>query len=334
MMYKVKGIWKAFTVRLSRIPPFFVEDSPYWVVHFFISCTDRAKMGTLTHIIQSFKGEHALVTKQLGNHTTINGNEIYYEYYENKSAKQTFVLLHGFLSSSFSFRKMIPLMAANYKVVNIDLPPFGKSGKSHQFKYSYENMAETLIQLLENLHLGDVILVGHSMGGQICLNIAHQKPSIVKQIVLLSSSSYLPRMKKAMIYSSYLPFFPFYVKKYLEKSGLEANLQNVVYNQKMIDEEMRQGYMEPFLHNEIFRALSRMIRDREGDLDEKVLKTINTPCLLIWGSHDRVVPLSIGKRLKEDLPNSKLVVINDAGHLIPEEKPSQVMSIIVEHLQN
>ncbi|MDQ0270897.1 alpha/beta fold hydrolase [Cytobacillus purgationiresistens] len=265
-------------------------------------------------------------------HTAINGNEIYYEFFKNDQASQTFVLLHGFLSSSFSFRRMIPLMTKKYNVLIVDLPPFGKSGKSIRYKYSYENMANTLILLLEKLNVNKVILAGHSMGGQISLNIAYLKPELVELTVLLCSSSYLPRMKKPLIYSSYLPFFPVYVKRYLGKSGLEANLQNVVYNREMIDEEMRQGYLEPFLHNEIFRALTRMVRDREGDLDQQKLRSIQTPCLLIWGEHDRVVPLSIGKRLKEDLPHAELVVIPEAGHLIPEEKPQEVMSVIEKYL--
>ncbi|WP_373566122.1 alpha/beta fold hydrolase, partial [Klebsiella pneumoniae] len=60
----------------------------------------------------------------------INGNEIHYEDYQNKSAKETIVCLHGFLSSSFSFRRLIPFLNNHYHVLSIDLPPFGKSGKS------------------------------------------------------------------------------------------------------------------------------------------------------------------------------------------------------------
>ena len=75
------------------------------------------------------------------------------------------------------------------------------------------------------------------------------------------------------------------------KSGLRRNLELVVYNQKLIDDEMMKGYLQPFLDENIFRALTRMIRDREGDLSVEQLQQIDTPCLLIWGDHDRIVPV-------------------------------------------
>ncbi|WP_026585073.1 alpha/beta fold hydrolase [Bacillus sp. J33] len=258
----------------------------------------------------------------------INGTDVYYEYYKHESSRETLVLLHGFLSSTFSYRRLIPLLKTQFNVVSMDLPPFGKSGKSRQFVYSYKNLAKTVIQLSEKLGFEKVTLVGHSMGGQIVLYVAHSKPDLVDQAVLLCSSGYMKRMKPHMIFSSYIPFFHLYVKLYLQRSGVKQNLKNVVHDHSMIDDEMLFGYLSPFLEDDIFRALTRMIRDREGDLPPAALKKIETPCLLIWGEHDRVVPLHIGKRLNKDLQNSKLVVINDTGHLVPEERPEDVLKHI------
>ncbi|CAM3462238.1 alpha/beta hydrolase [Aeromicrobium ponti] len=258
----------------------------------------------------------------------INGTDVYYEYYKHESSRETLVLLHGFLSSTFSFRRLIPLLKTEFNVVSVDLPPFGKSGKSSQFVYSYENLAKTVIQLSEKLSFEKVTLVGHSMGGQIVLNVAHSKPELVDQAVLLCSSGYMKKMKPHLIFSSYIPFFYLYVKLYLQRSGVKQNLKNVVHDHSMIDDEMLYGYLSPFLEDDIFRALTRMIRDREGDLPPAALKRIETPCLLIWGEHDRVVPLHIGKRLNNDLKNSKLVVLKDTGHLVPEERPEDVLQHI------
>jgi pimeloyl-ACP methyl ester carboxylesterase len=268
------------------------------------------------------------------NEKEVNGINIYYEYYQGAETQKTIVLVHGFLSSSFSFRRLIPLLKKDYNVITVDLPPFGKSGKSKKFIYSYENMAQTVIQLIEGLGLTQVTMIGHSMGGQICLNISYLRPDLVEKNILLCSSSYLKRSKSSLILSSYLPFFYLIVKLRLIKSGVKRNLQTVVYDQKMIDDEMMFGYMQPFLEEDIFRALTRMIRDREGDLSVSVLKKINIPCLLIWGEHDRVVPLSVGHRLHRDLGNSKLIILKDTGHLVPEERPDQVYNHIKRFIQN
>ena len=254
----------------------------------------------------------------------INGINVYYEYYRHAHSNETIVLLHGFLSSTFSFRRLIPLLNQDFNVISVDLPPFGKSGKSKHYIYSYQNIARTVIGLVEDLGINKVTVIGHSMGGQISLNIAHLRPDIAQKAVLLCSSAYLKRSKLPLIVSSYIPFFHWYVKLRLIRSGIRYNLQQVVYDHSLIDDEMMFGYLQPFLEEDIFKALTRMIRDREGDLPSNALKQIDTPCLLIWGEHDKVVPLKIGNQLKKDLKHSRLVVLKNTGHLVPEERPEDV----------
>ncbi|MBU8880744.1 alpha/beta hydrolase [Bacillus sp. FJAT-29790] len=263
---------------------------------------------------------------------TINGTKVYYEHYRHESSQETVVLLHGFLSSTFSYRRLIPLLINEFNVISVDLPPFGKSGKSKSFIYSYENLAHTVIQLVEKLGGQNIILIGHSMGGQITLNILHFRPDFVKLAVLLCSSSYLKKSKLPLIFSSYIPFFHLYVKLWLKRSGVKNNLRQVVYDHSLIDEDMEQGYLVPFLEDDIFHALTRMIRDREGDLSVETLNGIETPCLLIWGEHDKVVPLSIGERLNKDLKNSELIVLKETGHLVPEERPEEVLMYIKQFM--
>jgi pimeloyl-ACP methyl ester carboxylesterase len=258
----------------------------------------------------------------------VNGANVYFEHHQHPAATETFVLLHGFLSSTFSFRRLTPLLKEKYNVISIDLPPFGNSEKNNRFIYSYDNLANTVIALLDHLNVSNVHLTGHSMGGQIALNVMKKAPSLVEKGVLLCSSGYLKKMKWPVMMLSHIPFFHLYVKLWLTRSGIRNNLENVVHDSKMIDDEMMFGYLKPFLEDDIFKALTRMIRDREGDLTGNDLRNIQTPCLLVWGEHDRVVPLSTGHKLKQDIPNSRLVVLEETGHLVPEEKPEEVLKHI------
>ncbi|MFT4413001.1 alpha/beta fold hydrolase [Fredinandcohnia humi] len=260
----------------------------------------------------------------------VRGIQVHYELYKTSNHKPVLVLLHGFLSSTFSYRRLIPLLQKEYTVLSIDLPPFGKSEKSTRFTYSYKNIASVVIDLISSLQFKKVTLVGHSMGGQICLYIAKQKTDLVDKIVLLCSSGYLKRMPRSLIYSTYLPYFHYIVKRKLERQGVKHNLLNVVFNHSLIDQDMINGYTEPFLDNRIFMALTRMIRHREGDLTPQDLHTIEHPVLLIWGEQDRVVPLSVGKQLHKDLPNSTLITIKNTGHLVPEERPE----IVFKHISH
>ncbi|WP_308302474.1 alpha/beta fold hydrolase [Peribacillus deserti] len=262
----------------------------------------------------------------------ILGNEIYYEYYPHPQSTTTILLLHGFLSSTFSFRKLIPIAARDYNILSVDLPPFGNSGKSSSYIYSHKNHSKMIIELLKSLEINQVILTGHSMGGQTCLNIMKDAPELAAKGVLLCSSGYLKRSKASLIFSSRLPFFHVFVKRLLAKTGVERNLQNVVFNHALIDQEMVDGYMQPFLNNEIFKGLTKMIREWEGDLLSEDLKQIETPCLLLWGEHDKVVPPEIGRRLHEDLPNSTLRIFEGIGHLLPEEEPEKVYTSMKEFI--
>jgi len=260
---------------------------------------------------------------------TVGNIDIYFEQYRSNSSHQTIILLHGFLSSSFSYRKLIPYLTSDFNIITVDLPPFGQSGKTYRYTYSFENIARSIIELIEAKGLQSICLIGHSMGGQIALQLANIRPDLVQRIVLLCSSGYLPSFPRKMKALSYLPFFSLGVRHYLAKSGLEKNLKKVVYNQELIDDAMRQGYLQPFTEGrQIFRALGRMVRDKRVDLLKEDLQKIHTPCLLIWGREDKVVPLKIGKRLASDLPNANLVILNDTGHLLPEEKPAEVASYI------
>lgn len=257
---------------------------------------------------------------------------VHYELYnfEPTRSKPAYVLIHGFLSSTFSYRHLIPLLAQHGTVVALDLPPFGRSEKSTRFTYSYRNLANIVIRLIEHLQLSNVILVGHSMGGQISLYVSRLRSDLIAKTVLLCSSGYLSRFNLPLIYSSYLPFFHLCIKNSIARKGVRYNLLNVVHDEDLIDEEMMQGYAAPFYDNRIFQALTRMIRDREGDLTSHEIQQIKTPSLLIWGEEDRVVPIKIGHRLHNDLENSRFIAYEKTGHLLPEEKPQHVYENIME----
>ncbi|MEH7156254.1 alpha/beta fold hydrolase [Neobacillus drentensis] len=269
----------------------------------------------------------------LAGHHPVNNINVYYEFYPNQKSEKTFVLLHGFLSSTFTFRHLIALLKEEYQVLSIDLPPFGKSQKCNRYVYSYKNLAKTVINLTESLGLKNMTFIGHSMGGQIVLNILHMTPGIADKAILLCSSAYLKRSKMPLILTSYLPYFHLFVKYWFARTGVKKNLQDALYNHSIINDEMINGYLQPFLQDEIFVALTRMIRDREGDLPVEILNQIKTPCLLLWGDHDKSIPLDFGKKLNKDLTNSELIVLKDTGHALPEERPIEVYEYIKSFIE-
>ncbi len=266
----------------------------------------------------------------------VNGIELYYEFYPREQAEKTLFCIHGFLASSFSFRTIIPDLADEYAICAVDYPPHGKTEKSRNFTYSYKNIAKTLTGLIRKLELENVVIVGHSMGGQIGLHMLLEEQNLFEKAVLLASSAYLKKARKSLVYLSYLPFSHRLIKrKLIQSGGVEGNLKQVVYDHSIVTDEMINGYLEPFIQNDdIFYTLSKFVRDREDDLSPGELAKIYIPILLVWGEFDKIVPLKVGKRLEEDLPNAKLTVFEKTGHLIPEEKPEETVRLIKKFLKN
>lgn len=254
---------------------------------------------------------------------------LYCEYILND--KPPILLIHGFASSTYTFRRIIPFLQKQYSVIAVDLPGFGKSEKSTSFIYSFQNYAKLMIECIHQFGYSNTHIVAHSMGGQIALNMALIAPEKINKLVLLCSSGYLKRAKKFLILTSYLPYFDKFVHYHIQRKGIKHHLRNVFFDQTLINDELIQEFGKPLNDKGFYKALIRLLRHREGDLLPKQLRDIHVPTLLIWGEEDRVVPVEVGQRLVSDLPDAQLITYEKTGHLITEERPELVFNNIMMH---
>lgn len=247
---------------------------------------------------------------------------IYCEY--KLDDKPALFLIHGFVSSISTFRKMIPLLSKHYSIIAIDLPGFGNSEKCTNFIYTYENYGKLIAACIDYFNLERVSLIGHSMGGQIALHAAKIVPEKIDKLVLLASSGYLGKASMIKRYSSYLPFSEIVAKFVVHKKTVPDYLKNVLYDHTFITDELTEAYSLPLQDKKFYKSLLRLLRYREGDLPSEQLKLIQNPALLIWGKEDRVVPITVGLQLKQDLPNSNLITYDRTGHLLTIEQSEAV----------
>jgi pimeloyl-ACP methyl ester carboxylesterase len=247
------------------------------------------------------------------------------------NGKPPILLIHGFVSSVYTFNRLMPLLINNFSVIAIDLPGFGRSEKSKTFIYSFANYAKLIDECLQYFKLKNVTIIGHSMGGQIALYTAKLTPYKIKKLILLCSSGYLKSAKKSLIYCSYLPFSRFFVERYIRKKDIKMSLENVFYNKSYITDELMEEFTKPLTEKDFYTSLLRLLRYREGDLTSEELREIQIPTLLIWGEEDKVVPLEIGQRLLQDLPNAELITYEKTGHLVTEERPNDLYHDIMSY---
>lgn len=269
-----------------------------------------------------------------GYRINVNNVQIYYEYFdhENPNAK-VIVLVHGFLSSTISFRQLLPFLMKEYKVIALDLPGFGQSEKSKSFIYKLSNYGQLIIDFLDKLNIQNVILIGHSMGGQICMHAAKKAPSRIEKLILLGCCSYVKRASRSLIACSYLPLFTWGMRSWIQKKDVKQNLLSVLHDSKLVTQEMIDGYSKPITEAAFIYSLIRLLRHREGDMTSEELGEITQPVLMIWGKEDRVIPVKTGYRLKQDLPNAELIVYEKCGHLVMEEKPKEITEEIMRFIE-
>jgi pimeloyl-ACP methyl ester carboxylesterase len=248
------------------------------------------------------------------------------------------VLLHGFGGSSFSWHYWIPALAANHQVWAVDLKAHGSAPAPEDDRYTPHDHAELICRLIIQQDLRNVTLFGHSMGGGIALLVALRllERGRLERLVLVAGAAYAQRLppfvKMACQGRLAAVFFTLTPKRVL----IRWILRTIVYDPSAISGAQVEAYAEPLRSAAHRRGLIKTARDIiPPDLEQLSARfvEIDVPTLLMWGRHDRVVPLSVGERLLEELPNATLEVMEECGHLPPEEVPKDSLKIVESFLR-
>ncbi len=218
------------------------------------------------------------------------------------------VLVHGLGSSSEDWRDSIRYLARGYRVVALDLPGYGKSDKPRS-DYSIEYHVAAVNDFIDALGAGKVALAGNSMGGWIAATAALNNPDKISHLVLVDSAGL--RLDK----SPPINLNP--ATKEEERALLLALFANKSFvTEKLVADrwEYRKGIRTTVQATlESFKTKLPLLDDR--------LKNIKVPTLIIWGRDDTLTPLAFAERFAKGIPGSKLIVIDDAGHLPQVEQP-------------
>jgi pimeloyl-ACP methyl ester carboxylesterase len=245
------------------------------------------------------------------------------------------VFLHGFGSSSYSFHYLTDALSKKYQTIAIDLKGFGDSPKPDDRRYSVYDQAVLVEHFIQQHHLKNVTLVGHSYGGGVALSLALLRPKLIKKIVLIDSVAYRQYIP-SMMRDTQIPIVGALGFHLLPASyEMRESYDYLFYDKRKIDKKtlavMAKNLQKTNAKTVFLSAVKDLVPE---DIDEvsKRYKNIKIPTLIIWGDKDVVVRKSTGYRLHRDLKNSKLKVIEKCGHIPHEEKPKEVLKYILDFL--
>lgn len=250
------------------------------------------------------------------------------------------VLLHDIAAGAFVWADVIPHLASlNRAVYAIDLLGYGQSDHPWPADTSNWGQADGLKMLFEQLNLTNIILVGHGFGGSVAQVLATRlSRERVAALVLIDSTCFeysfaenwpLPEMKKRQDYDA---------PKETKVEDMMADLRETLPNGSVNPQRFREfmgDYADQWSSEVGKEVLFQQIRLLNPNYTNSVasdLKVLGKPVLIMWGEKDQQMPLKLAQRLHRDIPESRLVIIPDAGHLVLFDAPGSVGSALVDFI--
>jgi pimeloyl-ACP methyl ester carboxylesterase len=216
------------------------------------------------------------------------------------------LLVHGLSGSWRWWRRNVPALAQHYRLYLIDVPGFGKM-RAKRRHFDLDEVASSLVVWMDTVGMNQVHLIGHSMGGYICLWIAAHYPERLKDLVLIAPAG--------------LPYH----------QSLSGYLLPLLITIRTLKPQFF-----PLLIADALRAGPRVIVQAARDLFTKDIRAdvqaISSPTLLIWGAEDSLVPPVLGEVLRQHIPHAQLLVLKKAGHIAMFDQPEQFNNAVLAFL--
>lgn len=244
------------------------------------------------------------------------------------------VLVHGTPWSSFNLRHLIRRLSERYRVYFFDLLGYGQSCTA-EGDVSLGVQNEVLAGLLRHWGLENPVAVGHDFGGATVLRTHLLNHQPFEKIVLIDPVAISP-------WGS--PFFRHVnqheaafagMPDYIHEAVVRTYVQTAAF--KPLDETTLAGCVSPWTGEVGKAAFYRQIAQADARYTDEVqplYPTIATPTLILWGREDSWIPLARGEELHGLIPGSVLRVIDDAGHLVIEEKPEALVAEILDFVRD
>ncbi|NWD79775.1 alpha/beta fold hydrolase [Pseudomonas reactans] len=281
-------------------------------------------------------------------------NQVHYRYAQVKDvnvfyreagdpSNPTVLLLHGFPTSSFMYRNLIPILSKRYHVLAPDLPGFGltESPPQGQYTYSFENLSNTIDQFTQVLGLKTYALQVFDYGAPVGWRLAVKHPERVTAIVSQNGNAYVEGLS-----DGWAP-----VKKYWEDpSQANRDALRAVLDVAAIKDQYQHGTPDPsVIAPETYlmdaahvgqpanaQIQLDLFRDYKANVDmypqlQQYFRDYQPPLLAVWGKNDAIFIPPGAEAFKRDLKHAD-VRFFDTGHFALETHLDQIGADILEFL--
>lgn len=240
-------------------------------------------------------------------------------HYREAGSGPPVLLLHGWGSNADNFKFLERHLAADFRVLSLDLPGFGASPPPPA-EWSLNDYIELVKDFLANLGIAAPAVIGHSFGGRIAICLGAQGSA--SRLILVDSAGVRPRRKPV-----------YYLKVYSYKLAKRLlNLAPQRLRGPML-EKLQQRFGSSDYRNAAPILRKILVKVVNEDLTA-LLPRIKVPTLLIWGENDTTTPVEQARVMERMIPDAGLVVLKGAGHYCFLDKPGEFNLIAAHFLQH
>ncbi len=222
------------------------------------------------------------------------------------------VLLHGIGGSTALWQANLTALAARHRVVVVDLPGHGLSEK-FSGEYTLEFFSEVISGLLQKLGADPVVLIGHSLGGHIALQVAHSHPEQVDRLVLVAPGGLGPDLELGFLEK---------ILSSLDCDAVRTMLEGLFYDPALVTKPMLEGTYKNLSRPGAWEALVATVSACRARPYERV-EELAVPSLLVVGEKDSIIPPDYGKEAQKRFANAQLWMVEECGHCPQIEKPTE-----------
>jgi len=266
---------------------------------------------------------------------SIDGMEVHYRDQGNSKDSIPVVLLHGTGASLHTFDTWSNELQNEYRIIRMDLPGFGLTGPFPDRNYSMDHYVDFIEKFLTSLGISQCILGGNSLGGAISWQFAVKNPGMVNKLILIDAAGY-PLESESVPLAFKIARIPVLNKvlTFITPRGMvRSSVENVYADPSKVAESIVERYFKLTLREGNRQALvDRMAEDAQTD-NTDLVKSILQPTLVLWGEKDLLIPVSYAQRFHRDLPESRLVILKNTGHVPMEESPEESLAPVLEFLK-
>lgn len=257
----------------------------------------------------------------------INGHKIAYQ---RSGSGQAVLMVHGITTYSFIWRKLIAHLEDDYDLIRVDLLGCGHSEMVLSNYLCLKNQASILIQLISELGLEKVHLVGHDLGGGIAQIMAVNSADKLISVSLLNPVGYDYWPVKP-ISSMRTPIFRLLAMAAFDRGYYRSIVKKGLFKPESMTEEFMSLFWSNFetsLAKKSFMRFAKCLNVNDLLEIEEQIKAIKLPVLILHAEKDVYLSSEITKRLHEDISDSQYIEIPEAGHYMQEDSPLEIANAL------